>query len=420
MILDRASSGRCNDCDPAHIPMNSRERIIAAVRHQPVDRVPVDFGGTRQSGISVWAYIRLRERLGLGNARLPRIFDTYQMLAEIEQDVAERFGADCVGLNRPAVAFGIRNENWKPFTFPVGLCAEVPGGFSPEPDGKGGLVLKRNGEDIAAMPRTGFYFDRFEKYPGALHPDLSEWRAPRVDAATMEHYHLEAEALYHNTDKAIVAAFGPPYELFNGIGQGGFEEWMMTFASEPEYVEELYTELVDAWIENLRGFHAAVGEHVQIIQIADDFGTQNAPFLSVSMFRELLLPAYKRGLDWIHNNTSWKVLLHSDGAIVPLLPSIIEMGVDILNPVQTSATGMDPERLKREFGGKIAFWGGSSDAQGTFAHGTPEEVAAETTRNISALSQGSGFVCAPIHNVQANVSPDNVIALFDTALAYTS
>ena len=395
--------------------MNSRERIIAAINHQPVDRVPIDFGGTRQSGISVWAYENLRERLGLSTGRLPRVFDVYQMLAEIGQDVAERFGSDCVALNRPAVAFGIHNENWKPFTFPDGLRAEVPGGFNPESDGNGGLVLKRNGEDIAAMPRAGFYFDRFEKYPGATHPDLAHWRAPRVDDATFEQYPRQAEALFTQTDKAIVAAFGPPYELFNGIGQGDFEEWMMTFASEPEYVDELYAEIVDAWIENLRGFHAAVGDRVQVVQICDDFGTQNAPFLSVNMFRERLLPAYQRGLDWIHANTSWKVLLHSDGAIVALLPSIIEMGVDVLNPVQTSATGMDPERLKREFGGKIAFWGGSCDAQGAFAHSTPAEVAAETERNLAVLAPGSGLVCATIHNIQANVAPDNIIALFDTA-----
>lgn len=398
--------------------MNSRERIIAAIHHQPVDRVPIDFGGTRQSGISVWAYVQLRESLGLKSKTPPRVFDVYQMLADIEQDVADRFGADCVALNRPAVAFGICNENWKPFTFPDGLRAEVPGAFNPQPDGSGGLVLKRGETVIAAMPATGRYFDRFEKYPGAAHPNLAEWRAPRVNAATLEHFHLEAEALFQNTDKAIIAAFGPPYELFNGIGQGGFEDWMVTFASEPEYVEELYAELTDAWLENLRGFHAAVGNRVQIIQICDDFGTQNAPFLSVSMFRELLLPAYKRGLDWIHANTSWKVLLHSDGAIVPLLPSIIEMGVDILNPVQTSATGMNPERLKREFGNQLAFWGGSCDAQSTFARGTADEVAAETERNLAVFTPSSGFVCAPIHNVQANVPTDNIIALFDTALHF--
>jgi len=395
--------------------MTSRERIIAAIHHRPVDRVPVDFGGTRQSGISIWAYVRLRERLGLRSKKPPRIFDVYQMLADIEQDMADRLGADCVALNRPAVAFGIRNENWKTFTFPDGLQAEVPGGFNPEPDAGGGLTLRRNGEVIALMPARGFYFDRLEKYPGATHPDLSTWRAPRLDAGTLEHYHQQSLALYQNTDKAIVAAFGPPYELFNGIGQGGFEEWMMTFASEPEYVEALYAELTDAWLENLKAFHAAVGNRVQVIQIADDFGTQTAPFLSANMFRALLLPAYKRGLDWIHLNTPWKVLLHSDGALVPLLPSIIEMGVDILNPVQTSATGMSPERLKKEFGKQLAFWGGSCDAQGTFSNGTPAEVAAETERNLAALTPGSGFVCATIHNVQANVPPDNVIALFETA-----
>jgi len=193
---------------------------------------------------------------------------------------------------------------------------------------------------------------------------------------------------------------------------------MLTFASEREYVSELYRELTDAWLENLSTFHAAVGDRVQIIQICDDFGTQHAPFLSPKMFRERLLPAYKRGLDWIHAHTSWKVMLHSDGALVPLLPSIIEMGVDILNPVQTSAVGMDPATLKREFGARLVFWGGSCDPQSTFANGTPEEVAAETSRNLSVFMPHSGYVCASIHNIQANVPPQNVLALFDTALNF--
>jgi uroporphyrinogen decarboxylase len=399
--------------------MTSRERVLRAVNHQRVDRIPIDLGGTRQSGISVWAYRRLRQKLGLADKNLPRVFDTFQMLAEIEQDVADRFGSDCVGLNRPAVAFGISNENWKEYTFPDGLTAEVPGAFAPEPDGDGGLVLKRNGESIATMPAGGFYFDRLEKYPGAVHPDLGTWRAPRLDSATLEHYHLQARALFQNTDKAIIVAMGPPYELFFGLGQGGFEDWMVTFASEGNYVEDLYRELTDAWIENLQRFHGAVGDFVQVIQICDDFGTQNAPFLSVRMFRERLLPAYKRGLDWIHAHTSWKVLFHSDGAIVPLLPSIIEMGVDILNPVQTSAAGMDPTYLKQEFGSRLTFWGGSCDGQSTLAHGKPEEVAKETQRNVAILSRDSGFVFASIHNIQANVPPDNIIALFDSALRFS-
>jgi uroporphyrinogen decarboxylase len=398
--------------------MTSRERIVAAINHQSVDRVPIDFGGTRQSGISVWAYARLRERLGLNQFKPARVFDIYQMLAEIDQAIADRFGADCLALNRPAVAFGIPNREWKIFEFSDGLRAEVPGDFNPESDGAGGWVLRRAGQEIAAMPAGGFYFDRLEKYPGAIHPDLATWRAPRLDQATLDHYHLQSELLFNGTDKAIIAALGPPYELFYGIGQGGFEQWMLTFASEPEYVADLYSELTNAWLENLHAFHAAVGDRVHIIQICDDFGTQNAPFLSVKMFRERLLPAYKRGLDWIHAHTPWKVLLHSDGALIPLLPSIIEMGVDLLNPVQTSAAGMDPRRLKHEFGSHLVFWGGSCDPQSTFTNGTPEEVAAETRRNLAVFSTGSGYVCASIHNIQANVPPDNVIALFDTALNF--
>jgi uroporphyrinogen decarboxylase len=395
----------------------SRERVLRAIAHQPTDRVPIDFGGTRQTGISVWAYQRLREYLRLGSS-LPRVFDSYQMLAEVEQSIADRLGSDCIGLNRPAVVFGIRNENWRVYEFPDGLTAELPAGFEPEPDGEGGLVLKQDGRSIAAMPAGGFYFDRLDKNPGALHPELQDWVAPRLDSETLDHFNQRADELYRQTDKAIIATLGPPYELFYGLGQGGFEDWMLTFASEPEYVSELYARLVQAWLDNLKSFHSAVGDRIQVLQVCDDFGTQHAPFLSVKMFRERLLPAYKTGMDWIHANTSWKILLHSDGALLPLLPSIIEMGVDILNPVQTSAAGMEPQVLKSRFGAQLAFWGGSCDGQSTLTRGTPAEIAAETRRNIAALSPGGGYICASIHNIQANVPPENILALFETARGF--
>ena len=398
--------------------MTSRERILAALHHQPVDRVPVDFGGTRQSGIAVMAYHRLRARLGLRDRRPARVFDVFQMLAEVEQDVADRFGADCVGLYRPDVAFGIRNEDWKPWALFDGTPVEVPGGFHPETEPNGDLVLRREGEVIALMPHDGFYFDRMEKYPGATHPDLDTWELPRLTAAALEHYHRQAEVLYAGTDKAIIAPLGPPYELFCGLGQGGFETWMLTLASEPDYVRALYDKLVDAWIENLRAFHAAVGNRIQVLQICDDFGTQRAPFLSERMFRDLVLPAYRRGLDWVHAHTDWKVMLHSDGAIFPLLPAIIEMGVDILNPVQTTAVGMAAERLQGAFGRQLVFWGGACDPQTTLAFGTPGDVVRETLANLEILSRGSGHVFAPVHNLQATVPPDNIVAMFDTALGY--
>ena len=215
---------------------------------------------------------------------------------------------------------------------------------------------------------------------------------------------------------AIIAAMGPPYELFFGLGTGDFQAWMITLATEPDYVSALYQRLVEAWLENLRRFAAAVGDRVDVIQFNDDLGTQEAPFLSVRMFRERIMPYYKRGLDWIHQNTRMKVFMHNDGAIASFIPTLIEMGVDILNPVQTTAAGMDPVRLKREFGGRIVFWGGSCDCQHTLAFGTPEAVAEEVRQNVRILGAGGGYVLAPVHNIQANVPPENVIALFDAAL----
>lgn len=394
--------------------MTSRERVLAAIHHRPVDRVPIDLGGTRQSGIAAVACHRLRQHLGLP-ARPVRVFDLFQMLAEIEADVAERFGSDCVGLYRPQVAFGIINADWKPWTLFDGTPVEVPGAFHPETLPNGDLALRRGGELIGLMPKDGFYFDRMEKYPGATHPDLSVWEPPRLGTAILDHLSREAERLHRATDKAIIAPFGPPYELFNGIGQGGFDDWMVTFASEPDYVRELYRKLVDAWMANLEIFHDAVGDRIQILQIADDFGTQRAPFLSVRMFRELVMPAYQRGLDWVHAHTSWKVMLHSDGALYPLIPSIIEMGVDILNPVQTTAAGMDARRLKAEFGAKLVFWGGSCDPQTTLTFGNPAQVAEETRGNLEVFTSGSGYVFAPVHNIQATVPPENIVALFDAA-----
>lgn len=395
--------------------MTGRERILATLAREPVDRMPVDFGGTRQSGIAAVAYHRLRQHLGMPSKPV-RVFDTYQILAEVEPEIATRFGADACGLYRPAVAFGVRNEDWKPFTLPDGTPAEVPGGFNPEKEADGSLAIRRGGEVIAQMPAGGFYFDRFEKYPGALHPDLDAWDPPRMSASDLEHFRTESERLYRGTDLAIVAPMGPPYELFFGIGQGDFEEWMVTFASEPEYVERLYRKLVDRWIENLEAFHGAVGDRVQVIQICDDFGTQSGPFLSPAMFDALVAPAYRRGLDWIHQRTNWKVLLHSDGAILPLLPAIIRMGVDILNPVQTTAEGMDLHRLKQEFGDRILFWGGACDCQNVLTFGTPDDVRADVRRHVSVLARGGGQVFASVHNIQANVPPENIVALFETAL----
>lgn len=394
--------------------MNSRERVIAAIHHREPDRVPIDLGGTRQSGIAASTYHQLKSRLGIVTPT--RVYDLYQMLAEVERPVMERFGADVIGLNRPAVAFGIENAGWKPWRLFDGTPVEVPEGFEPLIEASGDLVLMRDGARIARMPKDGYYFDRLEIYPGGAHLPVEDVNPPVISDELCDHYGAAASALYENTDFAIVAPMGPPYELFYGLGTGGFDTWMMALAAEPDYVNALCEKLVDVWLENLRRFSQAVGHHVQVLQFNDDFGTQEAPFLSTKMFRELIMPHYKRGLDWIHANTQMKVLLHSDGAIAPLIPSILEMGVDILNPVQTSAQGMDARKLKDEYGDRLVFWGGSLDCQQTLPFGSSDDVAREVREHVGIFAPGGGYVFAPVHNIQAQVPPENVIAMFDAVL----
>lgn len=396
--------------------MNSRQRVLCALNHQQPDRVPIDLGGTRQSGIAASTYVRLKQRLGLNTPT--RVFDMYQVLAEVEEAVLQRVGADVMGLNRPAVAFGLRNENWKPWTLFDGTQVLVPGSFNPEIEPNGDLLLRAaDGSPMARMPNGGFYFDRLDKYPGAAHADPEKLSPPLLSQEECDHLHAASVALREHGDRAVVAAMGPPYELFFGLGTGDFQAWMITLATEPDYVAALGDRLVEAWLENLRRFTAAVGDRVDVLQFNDDLGTQDAPFLSVRMFRERIMPHYKRGLDWVHQNTKMKVFMHNDGAIFTFLPTLIEMGVDILNPVQTTAKGMDPVKLKQEFGDRICFWGAACDCQHTLAFGTPEQVTAEVRETLRILAPGGGYVLASVHNIQAAVPPENVLAMFDAALA---
>jgi uroporphyrinogen decarboxylase len=387
---------------------------MLAINHQQPDRAPIDLGATRQSGIAASAYHQLKQRLNLHTPT--RVVDLIQMLAEVEQPILERFGVDAVGVFRPETnpGLGIRRENWKPWRLFDGTPVEVPGDFNPllEPDG--GYAMVQNGVRIARMPKDGFYFDRLEKYPGAAHIDVDQWEPHHWTNEELEFVHAQAEWLYANTEYALVCCVNPPQEFFTGMGTGDFEAWWATLASEPEYVRALFDKSVGVWMSNLQRFARAVGDKVAILQVTDDFATQESLLLSVKMFRELIMPYYQRGFDWVHQNTGMKVMLHSDGALFPLIPSLIEMGVDILNPVQVNARGMESARLKQTFGDKLVFWGGAADCQQTLPFGKPADVAREAEANLQAFSPGGGYVFAAVHNIQSGVPPDNILALFET------
>jgi len=395
--------------------MTSRERVWRAIHHQQPDRVPIDLGGTRQTGIAASAYHRLKQRLGI--ATPTRVVDLIQFLAEVEQPILDRFGVDAVGVFRPQTNPGIhiRRENWKPWRLFDGTPVEVPGGFNPVLEPDGGYAMVRDGVPIARMPKGGFYFDRVEKSPGAEHLDVDKWEPHHWTNEEVEYVHAQAEWLYENTEYALVCCVNPPQEFFTSMGMGDFETWWATLASEPEYVRALFEKNTCVWLSNLQRVARAVGDKVAVLQLTDDFGAQESLLLSVKMFRELILPYYKRGLDWVHQNTKMKVLLHTDGAIFPLIPSLIEMGVDVLNPVQVNAQGMDPVKLKQTFGDQLSFWGGAVDCQQTLPFGNPEDVAREAEANLQAFSPGGGYVFAAVHNIQSGVPADNIIALFETA-----
>jgi uroporphyrinogen decarboxylase len=395
--------------------MTSRERVVRAINHQQPDRVPIDLGATRQTGIVASTYYRLKEYLGIHTPT--RVVDLIQFVAEVEQPILDRFGVDAVGVFRPETntGLGIRAENWKPWRLFDGTPVEVPKDFNPVLGADGAYTMLRDGVPIARMPKDGFYFDRLVKSPGAAHIDVDKWEPYQWTNEELEHVHARAECLYENTEYALVSNVNPPQELFTSMGEGDFAAWWATLATEPDYVRALYEKATCTWMKNLERFARAVGDKVQIIQLTDDFGGQESLLLSVKMFRELVMPYYKRGLDWVHQNTKMKVLFHSDGAIFPLIPSLIEMGVDILNPVQISAKGMNPQRLKQEYGKKIAFWGGAADCQQFLRFAKPEEVAREVEANVRAFAPGGGYVCAGIHNLQAGIPPENIVTMFDTA-----
>jgi len=393
--------------------MTSRERILCALNHQQPDCIPIDLGGTSASGIALSTYHQLKQRLGISSPT--RIYHLLGMIAEVEQTVKERLGADVVVLRPPAGSLGIRYENWKPWTLFDGTVIEVPGGFNPVAQDDGGLVLYNGAQPYARMPKGGFYFDYVAKNPGAAHVNVGEYQPHLLTQQELEYYGAAAEALYDQTDFAIIAELGPPEQLFAQMGSGDLAAWFITMATEPDYVHALLEKVTSVWMQNLRNFAAAVGDRVHIIVCFDDLGTQQAPLISVKMFRELIMPYYQRAFDWIHQHTRMKVMFHSDGAIYPMIPSLIEMGIDILNPVQTSAEGMNPARLKQEFGDRLVFWGGCCDCQQTLPFGSPEEVARAVEANLRTLAPGGGYVCSGVHNIQAGVPIDNVLAVFDTA-----
>jgi uroporphyrinogen decarboxylase len=249
---------------------------------------------------------------------------------------------------------------------------------------------------------------------GASLEELEAWQPPEIGAEELEFLHRTARGLYEGTDKALFGWFGGSiFEQAQFLC--GWDEFMIRLAADPPFADRLLEKLTEAAIADLRLYLRAVGPYLEAVGIGDDFGVQGGLQISPGMFRERIKPHLARIYAAAHAGSRAKVFLHSCGSVVELIEDFIQIGVDILNPVQTSAAGMQPELLKERFGERITFWGGGADAQRILPLGSPEEVRADVRRRLEAFAPGGGFVFAPIHNLQADVPPENVVAMYEEA-----
>jgi uroporphyrinogen-III decarboxylase len=413
--------------------MTSRERVATALSHREPDRVPLDLGSSGTTGIMVTTYAKLRQRLGV-NSRPPKVTEVLQMLGEVELPALEKLGCDLLPLSLPAGFFGIPYRDWKPWRTFEGVEVLVPGQFNPVTDESGDLLLSPNGDPTKCprgrMPHNGYYFDIIP-YQDPIdwdHLDADGFAAQfaRFDEPTLEHLRTISEQLYEHTDFALLGSFGGAglgdmpvvmaSELESPKGLRKYDDFLMAHLTHPEWIEDIYARQTEVALENLKLYREAAGDRISAIFMSGtDFGSQRGELISPDLYRRLYLPFHKRMNDWVHANTTWKTFFHCCGSIYHLIPSFIEAGVDILNPVQCSAANMEPERLKREFGDRIVFWGGGVDTQKTLPFGTPDEVRAEVRQRIRTFAPGGGYVFNSIHNIQAKTPVENVLAMYESA-----
>lgn len=397
--------------------MTSRERVLKAIRHEEPDRLPIDLGGMASTGIMAIAYARLKEHLGITTGEI-RLCDVPQQLAEVEPEILTRFGVDVISLGN---SLGEAPPgSWKPWTLPNGLNCKVPVSVDLIPDEEnGGWLIREYGIPFQRMSPGSLYFsESFHPLAGMTSPEeLKFVPRPVISDEDLRSLEQRAKILHENTDFAVIANFGGNI-LETGNSLRGFSRFMMDLGRGGAFVEDLIGGIVETQLSNLTLYLEAVGPYVEIIQFGDDLGMQDRPLMSRSMYRKYFFPGHQQLFQHVHRNSGCAVFLHSCGSIYPLIPDLIAAGVDILNPVQTSAKNMDPGQLKAEFGKQITFWGGGCDSQHVLPFATPDEVAQHVRERVGIFAPGGGFVFNPIHNIQADAPPENIVAMFDAALGF--
>lgn len=417
--------------------MTGRERLIATLNHQQPDRTVIDLGGTSQTGINASALYQFRRALGLPEKPI-KIIEPGQLLGEVDYDVINAVGADVIGLLNPVNFFGYRNENWKPWQMDDVTPVLMGGGFEYDEDEKGtkfvypqgdrsaeySSMIPKGGSFFDAVPREKFDFDLDEEDLTPLEDFKEDFSV--ADDETAKYWEAKSYELYNNTDLGVVGMLGggalgdaaviPGPAVKHPRGIRRVDDWLMAHAMYPDYIKAVFRYQTDIMLKNLQIYKEAVGDRIQVVWISGtDFGNQRGPMISLNTFRELYKPFYKEICDWVHKNTNWKTFFHTCGAIYDFLDDFAEMGLDCLNPLQLSANGMDPVKIKENYGDKFTFWGGGVDTQRVLPFGTPDEVRAQVRERIDILGKGGGYVFNTIHNIVAGVPAENLLAMYDEA-----
>ncbi|MBN1816481.1 MAG: hypothetical protein JW828_03920 [Sedimentisphaerales bacterium] len=409
----------------------SRQRLQTTLAHQPMDGVCVDFGATHVTGINVSVVAGLRRALLGEKEFLVKVSEPYQMLGEIDDTLADALGIDVMPVMGRKTMFGFENKDWKPFTLFDGTEVLVPEEFNLTDDGAGGYYIYPEGDTSVPpsghMPKDGYYFDAMKRqepiFEDKLDPaDNLEEFGP-LTQQDVAHYIRQAEAAAARGKGAILSAPGTAFGDIALVpacwrkhvkGIRDVEEWYISTALRRDYVYKVFEGQCQIALANLETLARALGDKVQAVFLTGtDFGTQRGLFISPAAYRDLYKPFHKTLNDFVHANTHWKTFIHSCGSVIDLIPDFIEAGFDILNPVQCSATGMDAEKLKCEFGDHVTFWGGGVDTQQILPFGTPEQVYDQTRRRIEVFNKKGGFVFNTIHNIQAKTPVKNVLAMLD-------
>lgn len=401
--------------------MNSRERVLAALNHRESDRVPIDLSGHRSSGIAALAYPKLRAYLGL-EARPIRVYDVVQQLAIVDEDVLDRFGVDTIEMGR---GFALDDASWRPWTLPDGTACFVPAWTNIERDDSRWVIRSPKGTVLAQMPDGTLYFEQ-TYYPFLDGPeDLdaigeafgeSMWTSVASPPGPIDSESLAegARRLRTETPRAIIGLFGG-----NLFEVGSFlyrnDQFMMLLAGEPKRAHRFLDRLVEFHLAALEQFLGAVGEYIDVILFGDDLGMQTGPMMSPQMYREFFKPRHSVLWTRAKELADVKVMLHCCGGVRQLLGDLIEAGLDAINPVQISCSGMDAAELKAEFGKDITLWGGGCDTRDVLPNGTPDVVADHVKEQVRILRPGGGFVFQQVHNILANVPPENITAMLEAA-----